>query len=113
MWSSLSLLTFVRVNPKLKKLQFRTSIVLYCIKKQNKHMQLSTKKKENRFSTKEPFKGLRVKWQPKQNQFVASMRQTFITVCVKKKRKKNIKKHQAFYEIICIVDYDWENFPLE
>ena len=77
--------------------------------KQNKHMQLSTKQKEYRFSTKGPFKGLRVKWQPKQNQFIASMRQTFITICVKKKRKKN----QAFYEIICIVDYDWENFTLE
>ena len=68
-------------------------IMMYCIVlKQNKHIQLSTKKKEYKFSTKGPFKGLRVKWQPKQNQFIASMRQTFITVCVKKKRKKkNIK----------------------
>ena len=91
-------------------------LVGYCIivLKQNKHIQLSTKKKEYRFSTKGPFKGLRVKWQSKQNQIIASMRQTFITVCVKKKRKKTkTKKHQAFYEIICIVDYVWENFTLE
>ena len=78
--------------------------------KQNKHIRLSTKKKENRFSMKGPFKSLRVKWQLKQNQLIASMRQTFVTVCIKKKRKK---KRQAFYEIICIVDYDWENFTLE
>ena len=52
-------------------------------------IQLSTKKKEYRFSTKGPFKGLRVTWQPKQNQIIASTQQTYITVCVKKKRKKN------------------------
>ena len=66
-----------------------TSGTIDCIVlKRNKHIQLSTKKKEYGFSTKGPFKGLRVKWQPKQNQVIASMRQTFITVCVEKKRKK-------------------------
>ena len=32
---------------------------------------------------------------------------------VLKRKGKKTKKHQAFYEIICIVDYDLENFTLE
>ena len=48
-------------NGEFPTIQF--IVLYYSIKKQNKHIQLSTKKKENRFSTKGPFKGLRVKWQ--------------------------------------------------
>ena len=77
--------------------------------KQNKHIQLPPKKAEFGFSRKGPFKGLRVEWQPKQNQFIASMRQTFNTECVKMEKEK---KTLSFLRIHLYRRLRLENFTL-